>query len=66
MIPPINSIKIFMEKIINGMGSSIPDIVCVATQECQRSIGMSFLCQSKNEWENIMKSFMLGYKMVDS
>jgi hypothetical protein len=47
MIPPHNSIKIFMESVITSIPNEAPDIICIATQECQRSINMSFFCENK-------------------
>lgn len=47
-IPPTNSVKIFIDNLRLGSdGHSPPDIMCIATQECQRSICMSFFCEDK-------------------
>lgn len=45
IIPPHNSIKYFMSEIINQQTQ--PDLICIATQECQRSINMSLFCENK-------------------
>ncbi len=47
MLPPHNSIKLFVDSIIRNMAQPSPDLICIATQECQRSINMSLFCENK-------------------
>jgi hypothetical protein len=49
-LPPHNSIKELVDTAIRDPSSSGPDLLCIATQECQRSICLSFLCENKEEW----------------
>ncbi len=62
MIPPANSVKRFMSSIIEEE----PDLICISTQECQRSIAMSFCCENKDEWENCLRETAEGFSMVES
>jgi hypothetical protein len=50
-LPPINSL---VELALSPTFRPKPDLIFFGTQECQRSLCMSFCCEAKGEWEAML------------
>lgn len=62
-LPPHNSLKLLFTEITEA-DRTRPDIIAIGTQECQRSLCMSFFCEDKQEWENMLADVSNSYTKV--
>lgn len=55
-VPPINYLKTLIDSLVDEQfGDSTPNILIMATQECEHSLGVSMICEDKTQWENMLK-----------
>jgi hypothetical protein len=57
-LPPINSL-VELSKSSNFHPS--PDLIFFGTQECQRSLCLSFCCEAKDDWEDMLAEVFADY-----
>lgn len=57
-LPPINSL---VELAASLAFRPPPDLVFFGTQECQRSLCLSFCCEAKGEWEAMLTETFPAY-----
>lgn len=65
-LPPNNSVKRLLDHLTENLFPARPDIIAIGTQECQRSLCMSFFCEDKREWEGMLNDATPGFSMITS
>lgn len=64
-VPPSNHVKTMIDYLIDKtFQRSTPDIILIATQECERSLEWSLLCDDKAQWENVLRESAYNYALV--
>jgi phosphatidylinositol-bisphosphatase/inositol-1,4,5-trisphosphate 5-phosphatase len=60
-VPPINSL---VQLSRSSSFSPAPDLIFVGTQECERSLLVSFCCEAKREWEAMLAEVFGEYTLA--
>lgn len=62
-LPPVNSL---VEVRDSSSFKPLPDLILFGTQECQRSLCLSFCCEAKGEWEEMLSEVFNQYLIAAS